>query len=141
MRKQNLRRHIFDQFTKERQKDLFDEKISFERKYLNIPNVIEASLSNTETSLSWKESIFPQSSGHQKLVLIALLLGLGQQLTGTEAILYYTPKILNECEDGETNCTSDNDIFLISLGVGFCKLFGELIAAVTSAPVFYILIS
>jgi hypothetical protein len=42
-----------------------------------------------------------------RLVLTALALGLGQQLTGTEAILYYTPTILNQCDtaDHHANAT------------------------------------
>ena len=85
----------------------------------------------------------------RRLLLLSCVLGLAQQLTGTEAILYYTPSIVNaQCradrggggeaageaageaggaEPGE--CTSAETVFLISLGVGACKLIGEIVAA------------
>eukprot|EP00967_Tisochrysis_lutea_P158128 scaffold322461_cov39-Tisochrysis_lutea.AAC.4 len=78
-------------------------------------------------------------------VLVALGLGLAQQLTGTEAILYYTPRILNQCVDPEEraavgisqeeveNCVSVDVVFLVSLGVGVSKLIGEFVAAAVSA--------
>lgn len=46
--------------------------------------------------LGWAESLCPPSKRDRQRVLLALALGLTQQLTGTEAILYYTPKILNQ---------------------------------------------
>ena len=84
-----------------------------------------------------------------RLLLLTCALGLGQQLTGTEAILYYTPAIINQCRadgsggDGAAGgaaggeaggaelggCTPAESVFLISLGVGACKLAGEIVAA------------
>jgi MFS family permease len=82
--------------------------------------------------LSWSESVLPAGGQARRLVLLAVALGLAQQLTGTEAILYYTPAILNECKrhEREHGCTSPEAVFVASLGVGFCKLIGELVAAV-----------
>ena len=57
------------------------------------------------------------------LLVTVIVLGLGQRLTGTEAILYHTPRIVNECVGGETEgCVSAQMVFLISIGVGACKL-------------------
>ena len=84
-----------------------------------------------------------------RLLMLTCALGLGQQLTGTEAILYYTPAIINQCRadgsggDGAAGgaaggeaggaelggCTPAESVFLISLGVGACKLAGEIVAA------------
>ena len=54
-------------------------------------------------------------------MLLALSLGLMQQLTGTEAILYYAPQILAGL--------SPTVQFAANLGVGFSKLIGELVSA------------
>ena len=103
---------------------------------------------------SWASSVCPSSAKPRGRVAIALLLGLAQQLTGTEAILYYTPRILNQCalDEGSGDaggggvggggvggdgvgggvgvaCTPAGTVFLINLGVGMSKLVGELIAA------------
>ena len=52
---------------------------------------------------------------------MALLLGLAQQLTGTEAVLYYSPIILSHLTvQGQ---------FTANLGVGFAKFIGEIFAA------------
>jgi hypothetical protein len=78
---------------------------------------------------------------HVLQVAIAIGLGLAQQLTGTEAILYYTPRILNQCvapaeqvaahitSEEAASCVTIDVVFLVSLGVGFSKLFGEFVAA------------
>ena len=42
---------------------------------------------------TWIAVICPSSKIQQTTVMTALALGLAQQLTGTEAILYYTPRI------------------------------------------------
>lgn len=109
-------------------------------------------------SPSWRSSLWPASSRDRSRVLLALALGLTQQLTGTEAILYYTPRILNQCTPAPVNatlhaaaevtvptgeaaysaaeplpgdeaCVSAETVFLASIGVGACKFVGELIAA------------
>ena len=124
---------------------------------------VQRELAAMRTSLSqrrevtWSKALWPESRRSRRLVVIAMLLGLAQQLTGTEAILYYTPRILNQCPgEGERasaggggaialiegggggamasverggECTSAETIFLVSLGVGLSKLFGELVAA------------
>ena len=90
--------------------------------------------------VSWYTALFPTSSRARGLVVTAMVLGLGQQLTGTEAILYYSPRILNQCPtstDGAViataapagDCTTADTMFLVNLGVGTCKLLGELVAA------------
>ncbi len=82
--------------------------------------------------LSWYESILPHGAAGKRLTVLVLALGLAQQLTGTEAILYYTPRILDECPpDGPkpAGCSSADFVFLVSIGVGACKLVGELVAA------------
>lgn len=67
------------------------------------------------------------------LLFVTLFLGLGQQLTGTEAILYYVPSIINECPEAglpqPAGCVARSSTFLINMGVGTCKLVGELLAA------------
>ena len=116
---------------------------------------IEAQLTMMRSShaveATWFASLCPTSTKWRRRVLTAMALGLAQQLTGTEAILYYTPRILDQCPSGgsgsggggtsssgmriaevaggASGCTTADTIFLISLGVGFSKLFGELIAA------------
>lgn len=90
---------------------------------------------------SWLASVLPESKHSRELVLLAIALGLFQQLTGTEAILYYTPAILNQCplpgeaseaeiaaEEGR-GCVGLDTVFMINIGVGLCKLVGELVAA------------
>ena len=49
---------------------------------------------DTPLCLDRYESLCPSFPGGGRLVLLALSLGLMQQLTGTEAILYYAPQIL-----------------------------------------------
>jgi len=89
---------------------------------------IAASVRGART-VSWR-GIFSRRQVSTSLLVTVIVLGLGQQLTGTEAILYYTPRIVNECVGGETEgCVSAQTVFLISIGVGACKLVGELVAA------------
>ena len=69
-------------------------------------------------TVSWR-GIFSRRQVSTSLLVTVIVLGLGQQLTGTEAILYYTPRIVNECVGGETEgCVSAQTVFLISIGVG-----------------------
>eukprot|EP00038_Savillea_parva_P030539 m.78409 g.78409 ORF g.78409 m.78409 type:complete len:530 (+) comp9218_c0_seq1:231-1820(+) len=70
--------------------------------------------------LSWTQALCPPAH-LRSTVAIAIALGLAQQLTGTEAILYYTPTIFEEL--------SDLHQFLANLSVGFSKFVGELFAA------------
>jgi len=105
-----------------------------------------------ERRVSWRGLLDPRVVP-LKLLLLTCALGLGQQLTGTEAILYYTPAIINQCradgsgaDTGGANataagsgpaaypaepggCTPAEMVFFISLGVGACKLVGEMVAA------------
>ena len=109
-----------------------------------------------ERRVSWRGLLDPRVVP-RKLLLLTCALGLGQQLTGTEAILYYTPAIINQCraegsgaDTGGANataagegagagpgayaaepggCTPAEMVFFISLGVGACKLVGEMVAA------------
>jgi hypothetical protein len=88
---------------------------------------------------------YPLAPAPALQVAIALGLGLAQQLTGTEAILYYTPRILNQCvsaseraaahitDEEAASCISIDVVFLVSLGVGFSKLLGEFVAAAVRA--------
>lgn len=71
--------------------------------------------------LSWGEILCPASGSLRRTVATAIALGLAQQLTGTEAILYYTPTLFERL--------SEEHQFLANLSVGFCKFFGELVAA------------
>jgi len=98
-------------------------------------------LSTGHAVFTWRDSLLPPTNFERRQVLVALGLGLAQQLTGTEAILYYTPRILNQCVDPEEraavgisqeeveNCVSVDVVFLVSLGVGVSKLIGEFVAA------------
>mmetsp|Transcript_5061 Transcript_5061/g.16729 ORF Transcript_5061/g.16729 Transcript_5061/m.16729 type:complete len:509 (+) Transcript_5061:98-1624(+) len=97
--------------------------------------------SSGQKTLSWRDSLCPPTRYEKRQVAIAIGLGLAQQLTGTEAILYYTPRILNQCvapseqaaahisPEEAASCVSINVVFLVSLGVGFSKLLGEFVAA------------
>jgi Na+/melibiose symporter-like transporter len=71
--------------------------------------------------LSWTQTLCPRSSAVRGTVAVAIALGLAQQLTGTEAILYYTPVLFAHM--------SEYHQFLANLSVGFCKFIGELFAA------------
>ena len=75
-----------------------------------------ASLGETvdETS-SWTEATLSPEGGY------AALLGVVQQLTGTEAILYFAPTVLPG--------GSKRDKFLGNVGVGSAKFIGELLAS------------
>lgn len=75
----------------------------------------------TQGALTWAQTWCPSSRATTYIVWIAVALGLAQQLTGTEAILYYTPVLFANL--------SESHQFLANLSVGFCKLFGELVAA------------
>ena len=114
-----------------------------------------------ERRVSWRGLLDPRVVP-RKLLLLTCALGLGQQLTGTEAILYYTPAIINQCRAegsgadtaggnataaGEGagsgpaayaaeagGCTPAEMVFFISLGVGACKLVGEMVAAALVQP-------
>ena len=98
-----------------------------------------------ERRVTWRGLLDPRVVP-LKLLLLTCALGLGQQLTGTEAILYYTPAIINQCradrsgaDTGGANgtaadeaagsgpaeypaepggCTPAEIVFFISLGVG-----------------------
>eukprot|EP00729_Bicosta_minor_P012985 gene12985-23265_t len=74
----------------------------------------------SEAKPSWKEALCPPSKGGRWKVAVALLLGLSQQLTGTEAILYYAPKLFKGF--------SMTRLFYANLGIGMCKFVGELVA-------------
>jgi len=83
--------------------------------------------------VGWMD-LFDKSVISRGLLSVALFMGLGQQLTGTEAILYYVPSIIDECPEsgsGSEGCVSGSSTFAINMGVGTCKLVGELIAAAT----------
>ena len=71
--------------------------------------------------LNWKQTLLPRSSAMRGTVFVAVALGLAQQLTGTEAILYYTPVLFKGM--------SETHQFLANLSVGGCKFVGELFAA------------
>lgn len=81
---------------------------------------IKASLAHT-SKLSWSECLCPADPRHRRIVAVALLLGVAQQLTGTEAVLYYLPQVLSNL--------SPYWKFIGNLGVGTAKLVGELVAA------------
>lgn len=90
-----------------------------------------AAAASGERDVSWA-GLLDRRAVPPGLLLLTCFLGLGQQLTGTEAILYYTPSIVNECPQGAIDppagCTATDAVFLINLSVGGCKLVGELVA-------------
>mmetsp|Transcript_3672 Transcript_3672/g.11516 ORF Transcript_3672/g.11516 Transcript_3672/m.11516 type:complete len:609 (+) Transcript_3672:193-2019(+) len=61
-----------------------------------------------------------------RVVAVAVGLGVAQQLTGTDAILYYTPSIFSGRPGGKLGTTMQ---FYANLAVGSCKFVGELVAA------------
>eukprot|EP00040_Diaphanoeca_grandis_P027140 m.153783 g.153783 ORF g.153783 m.153783 type:complete len:519 (+) comp30850_c1_seq1:574-2130(+) len=69
----------------------------------------------------WAKALWPTDAHHRHVIFIAVMIGMSQQFTGTEAILYYTPYIFGGY--------SDFYMFVANLGVGGMKFFGELIAA------------
>ena len=73
---------------------------------------------------SGQGSLCGNSAPLQRTIYIALAMGLAQQLTGTEAILYYTPTLFKQL-----HFTSIDKIFLANMGVGSAKFLGELVAA------------
>jgi sugar porter (SP) family MFS transporter len=73
-----------------------------------------------ESPPCWRRLLCPPAGARMQIVL-ALALGLAQQLTGTEAILYYAPTILKNL--------SEQWQFVANLGIGCSKFVGELVAA------------
>jgi sugar porter (SP) family MFS transporter len=70
---------------------------------------------------SWKEVLWPTHRHIMIPVALSLALGFVQQITGTEALIYYSPEILDKAGYPEASSMNDNFIVVI----GFCKLIGE----------------
>eukprot|EP00040_Diaphanoeca_grandis_P030654 m.181717 g.181717 ORF g.181717 m.181717 type:complete len:525 (-) comp32079_c0_seq1:40-1614(-) len=73
---------------------------------------------------SWGDLLCSTNATTRRTIAIAITLGMAQQATGTEAILYYTPTVL-----ADTYHLDADHMLYANLGVGGCKLFGELVAA------------
>ena len=69
----------------------------------------------------WSQVLRPADPAERRLVWTAVLIGMSQQFTGTEAILCYAPQIFSKLGSGTQ--------FIANLGVGGCKFVGELISA------------
>jgi len=88
-------------------------------------DALTASLDGEEsTEASWSEVLCSSNSKTRSMIFVAVTLGFVQQITGTEAILYYTPTVLTDVYGLNAEA-----MFFANLGVGSCKLFGELVAA------------
>ncbi|GAB5356061.1 hypothetical protein AAMO2058_000258400 [Amorphochlora amoebiformis] len=84
----------------------------------DIKEVIAAEVSN-----SYKDVLCPETRALKNALHISLGLAIGQQITGSEAVIYYTPEIMKQA--GITNLS---DQLLWALPVGVAKLAGELIS-------------
>ena len=78
-------------------------------------------LAESATEPGWAQVLRPADPAERRLVWTAVLIGMSQQFTGTEAILYYAPQIFSKLGSGTQ--------FLANLGVGGCKFVGELVSA------------
>ena len=78
-------------------------------------------LVESATEPGWSQVLCPADPAEQRLVWTAVVIGMSQQFTGTEAILYYAPQIFSKL--------SSSTQFLANLGVGGCKFVGELVSA------------
>lgn len=97
---------------------------------------MEAMLKRPEArESSWLESLgcsTPQVHGNACRALIAAGLGFCHQAAGGEAILYFSPRILNQCGRYAftfSQCTDRHTIVILTLGNGLCKILAAIVAA------------
>eukprot|EP01084_Bolivina_argentea_P165514 287531_1 len=75
-----------------------------------------------EEKPTWRNILFPEHKAMQRVLVIAVMLGICQQISGTEAAVYYTPEILKEAGWNESQ------VLVGTIYVGVCKLGGEILA-------------
>jgi len=83
-----------------------------------IKDVIEA-----ETSNNYKDVVCPQTLALKRALHISLGLSIAQQITGSEAVIYYTPEIMKNA-----GIKDPAKQLLWALPVGAAKLMGEVIS-------------
>mmetsp|Transcript_30210 Transcript_30210/g.73530 ORF Transcript_30210/g.73530 Transcript_30210/m.73530 type:complete len:515 (-) Transcript_30210:414-1958(-) len=76
-----------------------------------------------ETSNSYKDVLCPATRALKAALHISLGLSIAQQITGSEAVIYYTPEIMKQA-----GITDQAQQMLWALPVGAAKLAGELIS-------------